>query len=437
MRAFILGGGQGSRTMNPQLPKVLTKVSGLALLDLQLNELISIDEVTQVTLLLGHGANDVIEHLEAFLSKNTTGKTVDYVVENEPLGSAGMLRQVLSTLNNEICFATLGDILPRGGITESFHLWRTDGAKNENIILVHPNNHPNDSDSVDRSSETGLVETIISSRDNSSPSRPNLSPVGFFFLKTEDVKFWPDSKRIDLVQDVLPSLLRAKIEISAQDLLRRSMDVGTPERLERMQEALKDVKMTHNSVVFIDRDDTLIADPTNTARGGEDIALTDGVIPFLRFLNEIGIPVVCISNQPSIAKGQSTFQKIDAQNQEIQHLLSREHVYVDKWLYCPHHPETGFQGEIRELKIPCNCRKPKAGMIEEVSIRHNIDVSESVIIGDTFRDVEIEANLALRIHFLPSGTCDILTAHICVRSLDQAKNQLVKFLGGSAENDYR
>lgn len=437
MRAFILGGGQGSRTNNPKLPKVLTKVTDSALLDLQLNELLSIDEVTQVTLLLGHGANDVIAHLEAFLSTHATGKSVDYVVENEPLGSAGMLRQVLSTLNSEICFVTLGDILPRGGIVESFHVWRANGNQEENTIFVHPNNHPNDSDSIERLPENGLVKTIISNRDNSSLSRPNLSPVGFFFLKTDDVKFWPDSKRIDLVQDVLPSLLRARIEISARDLLRRSMDVGTPERLERMQEVLKNAKMTHNSVVFIDRDDTLITDPTNTARVGEDIALTDGVIPFLRFLNDIGIPVVCISNQPSIAKGQSTFQKIDAQNQEIQHLLSREHAYVDKWLYCPHHPEAGFQGEIRELKISCNCRKPKDGMIAEVGVQHNADISKSVIIGDTFRDVEIEANLALRIHFLPSGTCDILANHVCIKNFEQAKKKLADFLEGSTDNDYR
>jgi mannose-1-phosphate guanylyltransferase/phosphomannomutase len=437
MRAFILGGGQGSRTMNPQLPKVLTKVSGMALLDLQLNELLAIDEVSRITLLLGHEADQVIANLNACLSNYSTGKTVDYVIENISLGSAGMLCQVLSELKNELCFVTLGDILPRGGITESFHLWRTDGAKQENIIFVHPNNHPNDSDSVDRSSKTGLVNTIISSRDKTSLPKPNLSPVGFFFLKSSDVQFWPDSKKMDLVQDVLPSLLRAKIEILTQDLLRRSVDVGTPERLARLQEVLASVKMILNWVVFIDRDDTLIHDPTNPASKSDAVSLTLGVIPLLKFLNAAGIPVVCISNQPSIAKGQSTFQKIDTQNQEIQDLLAGENVYVDKWLYCPHHPETGFEGEIKELKISCDCRKPRPGMIAEVEVQHNIDVTNSVIIGDTFRDVEIEANLALRIHFLPSGACDILTDHVCVRNLDQAKDQLAIFLGGSADNDHR
>lgn len=437
MRALILGGGQGSRTANPKLPKILTQVHGTALLDLQLIELLSLDEVTRITLLLGHEADEVIVHLQDFLLGHVTEKIVDYFVEDEPLGSAGMLRQVLSELNDEICFVALGDVLPRGGIVESFRIWATNGSKRENSILVHPNNHPSDSDSVKRSSESRFVEAIISSRDKSTLSRANLSPVGFFFLRTSDAKFWPDAKKIDLVQDVLPSLLAVGIAISAQDLLRRSMDVGTPERLARMEEVLANVKMILDWGIFIDRDDTLINDPTTPTNRGKGITLTDGAVPLLKFLNDIGIPVICISNQPSIAKGQSTFQTIEAQNREIEDLLARENVYVDKWLYCPHHPETGFEGEIKELKISCDCRKPRDGMIAEVGLKHGIDVSKSVIIGDTFRDIEIEANLALRIHFLPLGACDILTDHVCVTNFEQVKSELVAFLGGSADNDYR
>lgn len=437
MRAFILGGGQGSRTANPKLPKVLTQVNGTALLDLQLIELMSVDEVNRITLLLGHGADEVIAHLDGFLASHPTEKIVDYFVEDEPLGSAGMLRQVFSGLNNDLCFVTLGDVLPRGGIVESFHTWKMSGSKIENSIFVHPNNHPDDSDSVKRFPENELVETIISSRDKSSSARANLSPVGFFFLRTADAKFWPDAKKIDLVQDVLPSLLAAKIAISAPDLLRRSLDVGTPERLARMEEVLANVKMVLDWGIFIDRDDTLVKDPTTPANQGKGITLMDGVVPLLKFLNDTGVPVVCISNQPAIAKGQSTFQEIAAQNREIEDLLARENVYVDKWLYCPHHPETGFEGEIKELKISCDCRKPRDGMIAEVGLKHGIDVSKSVIIGDTFRDIEIEANLALRIHFLPLGACDILTDHVCVTNFEQVKSELVAFLGGSADNDYR
>jgi len=437
MRAFILGGGQGSRTVNPKLPKVLTKINGVALLDHQLIELMAIEEVRQITLLLGHGADEVIAHLDAFLEGNLSGKLVDYLVESEPLGSAGMLYQVLTGLNDEICFVALGDILSRGGILESFHVWKAAGAKKENIVFVHPNNHPSDSDSVKRAQGSELIEAIISSRAASSLPCANLSPVGFFFLKTSDVQFWPSTKKLDLVNDILPALLESQVAISAKDLLRRSLDVGTPERLGLIQATLAKVEMILNWVVFIDRDDTLINDPTTPANIGKDIALTVGVIPLLKLLNDAGIPVICISNQPFIAKGQSTFQKIDAQNQEIQALLSNDYVYVDKWLYCPHHPETGFESEVKELKISCSCRKPKSGMIEKVREQHNIDVSKSVMIGDTFRDVEIQANLGMRIHYFPQGNCDILTDHVCAKNFEQVKSELINYMEGSIGNDNR
>lgn len=437
MRAFILAGGQGTRTSDPKLPKVLSQVNGIVLLDLQIMELMAIEELRHITLLLGHGADKVIAHLERFLEGNSSGKLVDYIVESEPLGSAGMLQQVLSRIEDEVCFVALGDILPRGGIVESFHVWKAAGSKKENIVFVHPNNHPSDSDSVERLPGSDLIKTIISSRANSDQARANLSPVGFFLLKTSDVKFWPIRKQADLVHNILPALLESKVTISTKEILRRSIDVGTPERLQRVQATLTKVEMILNWAVFIDRDDTLINDPTTLANKGKNLELTIGVIPLLKLLNDNGIPVICISNQPAIAKGQSTFQEIESQNREIQGLLANECVYVDRWLYCPHHPETGFEFEIKKLKISCICRKPKDGMIVQVSQQHNIEVSKSVIIGDTFRDVEIESNVGMRIHFLPIGICDILADHVCVKNFEQAHSALINFMKGSIANDYR
>jgi mannose-1-phosphate guanylyltransferase/phosphomannomutase len=437
MRAFVLAGGKGTRTLDPKIPKVLLQVNGEAILDLQLMELLAIEELKQITLLLGHGAERVIAHLESFLESDSSGKLVDYIVESEPLGSAGMLQQVLSEIEDEVCFVALGDILPRGGIVESFHAWKAAGAKKENIVFVHPNNHPSDSDSVERLPGSDLIGAIVSSKASSRSPRVNLSPVGFFLLNTSDLKFWPKKEKPDLVHDILPALLTLRIPISALDILRRSLDVGTPDRLERVEATLSKVEMILDWGIFIDRDDTLIHDPTTLANKGKNLELMNGIVPFLRLLNDIGVPVICISNQPAIAKGQSTFQEIEAQNREIQGMLANESVYVDKWIYCPHHPETGFDFEIKDLKIECNCRKPKDGMIVQVIKQHNIEVSKSIIIGDTFRDIEIEASLAMRIHFFPQGNCDILVGHVCVRNFEQAKKELINFMKGSIANDYR
>ena len=64
--------------------------------------------------------------------------------------------------------------------------------------------------------------------------------------------------------------------------------------------------------------------------------------------------------------------------------------------FCPHHPEKGFQGEIRELKVDCNCRKPNIGMCKKICEDFNIDLENSIVIGDSFRDQEMARNFGIK-----------------------------------------
>lgn len=68
-------------------------------------------------------------------------------------------------------------------------------------------------------------------------------------------------------------------------------------------------------------------------------------------------------------------------------LLGNEGAYLDAIYYCPHHPHKGFKGERPELKVECECRKPKPGMILKASEDLNIDLSRSWIIGDSENDI--------------------------------------------------
>ncbi len=58
--------------------------------------------------------------------------------------------------------------------------------------------------------------------------------------------------------------------------------------------------------------------------------------------------------------------------------------------------DKGFEGEIPELKINCNCRKPKPGMILDAEKNYNIDLSASYMIGDSDIDVELGHNARLK-----------------------------------------
>lgn len=73
-------------------------------------------------------------------------------------------------------------------------------------------------------------------------------------------------------------------------------------------------------------------------------------------------------------------------------LLGKDGAYLDAIYYCPHHPDRGFEGEIKELKVNCECRKPKPGMLLQAAKDLNIDLKQSWMIGDGENDVQAGIN---------------------------------------------
>ncbi len=55
---------------------------------------------------------------------------------------------------------------------------------------------------------------------------------------------------------------------------------------------------------------------------------------------------------------------------------------------CPHHPDDGFPGEVKELKILCECRMPGTGMLRRAAEDLNIDLLRSYMVGNSAKDIE-------------------------------------------------
>ena len=64
--------------------------------------------------------------------------------------------------------------------------------------------------------------------------------------------------------------------------------------------------------------------------------------------------------------------------------LKKRSVHISKVYFCPHHPEFG----IGEYKKVCECRKPNPGMILRAKKEFNIDLTNSMLIGDKYSDLE-------------------------------------------------
>jgi D-glycero-D-manno-heptose 1,7-bisphosphate phosphatase len=129
--------------------------------------------------------------------------------------------------------------------------------------------------------------------------------------------------------------------------------------------------------VFLDRDGVLndaeVVDgvprpPAEVA----DVRILPGAESACRALARAGLVLIGITNQPDIARGTQTRERVDAINAHLKAQLG-----LDDLLVCPHDDADG-----------CDCRKPRPGMIIEAARRWDIDLARSVTVGDRWRDVE-------------------------------------------------
>ena len=120
----------------------------------------------------------------------------------------------------------------------------------------------------------------------------------------------------------------------------------------------------------------------------------------IKEINKSDYLSVVVTNQPMIAKGFVSFDEVENTHKKMETLLGNERAFVNAIYYCPHHPEKGFEGEIPELKINCECRKPKAGMLLKAANEMNIDLENSWMIGDSERDMQAGKNAGCKTVYL-------------------------------------
>ena len=118
------------------------------------------------------------------------------------------------------------------------------------------------------------------------------------------------------------------------------------------------------------------------------LQLIKTVAEAIKKINASGYLAIVVTNQPVIARGEVTFQELEEIHNKMETELGLQGAYLDAIYYCPHHPHKGYKGEVPELKIECDCRKPKPGMLLKAADDYNIDLSQSYMIGDGENDIK-------------------------------------------------
>ncbi|MCD4831506.1 MAG: HAD family hydrolase [Anaerohalosphaeraceae bacterium] len=137
-----------------------------------------------------------------------------------------------------------------------------------------------------------------------------------------------------------------------------------------------------DKAIFLDRDDTIIADPgyINTP---EQVKLLAGAGQGLNELRKLGYKLVIVSNQSGIARGIFTENTLAKIHERLKKLLAEEDAYIDRIYYCPYHK----QGSIPKYRKDSDERKPRPGMLLRAAEEMNIDLDASWMIGNSYNDI--------------------------------------------------
>jgi D-glycero-D-manno-heptose 1,7-bisphosphate phosphatase len=143
---------------------------------------------------------------------------------------------------------------------------------------------------------------------------------------------------------------------------------------------------TRRPAVFLDRDGTMIHDVGYLSRR-EDVTWYPWTIEAVRLLNQCGFDVVVVTNQGGIGLGFYTEDFVHALHEELDRDVRDGGGRVAGWFYCPHHP----RARVESLRIACDCRKPRPGMIRQAERLLPIDLARSYVIGDKAIDLDLAA----------------------------------------------
>ena len=146
--------------------------------------------------------------------------------------------------------------------------------------------------------------------------------------------------------------------------------------------------------VFLDRDGTLNEMVYDDAHGMMDsprkpsqIRMIRNAGRFLRSLEKLGYLRIVVTNQPGIAKGTLTQERLAAVNRRLAGMVEKDGGRWDDIRFCPHHPKVA-RGRGAAYRKRCTCRKPAPGMLLEAAAEHGINLGASWMVGDGLNDVQ-------------------------------------------------
>ena len=309
-----------------------------------------------------------------------------FLEESKPLGNAGCLKN-LEKINFENFLIIYGDLIFNIDLRKfiKFHLQK----KSHLSFLVHPSDHPSDSDIVEVDKDFKIIK--LHKNPHKKENIGNLCISGISIINKEILKYLKPNKFQDFSKDVLEKLLKTNLKIYAYNTREYVKDAGTLDRINLIKKQIRTKKFINGNLnkkipaIFLDRDGVINKDNFKN-QYQNPLKLNYGAIKAVKQINDNGYLSVIVTNQPAVAKGFITLKKLENDHKKLEYLFGKNNAYFDRIYFCPYHPHKGFRGENIKFKKRSNWRKPNNGMFLRAIKDLNINKKNSYMIGD--RDVD-------------------------------------------------
>jgi histidinol-phosphate phosphatase family protein len=380
-QAVILVGGLGTRLgeLTARTPKPLLPVAGRPFVEHLLQE-ISRYGFCRATLLAGRFGDQV---RATYDGQAIFGLAVDVVVEPSPMGTGGALALAVAEGRLDPEFLLMnGDSWIDMDLLRLVRNWEAaraerPGTRAQLLLQAVP-----DAARYGTVTATDGIVTGFHEKSLEHANRPGQVNTGIYVLDRNIFADVPIDRAISLETDILPPLV-ADGEVVSVSAPKGSyfIDIGLPDTYLRADEEL--MRHRRRPAIFLDRDGTLNVDRGYTHKI-TDLSWQPGAREAIKYANDAGYYVFVVTNQAGVARGLFDESDIVAFHAEMQAQLYQIGAHIDAFEWCPFHVD----GTVAAYRQDSRRRKPSPGMIEDLVDVWPVDMSRSLLIGDSPDDMK-------------------------------------------------
>jgi D-glycero-D-manno-heptose 1,7-bisphosphate phosphatase len=149
--------------------------------------------------------------------------------------------------------------------------------------------------------------------------------------------------------------------------------------------------------LFLDRDGVVNTE-TDYVWKIEEFKFVDNIFRLCMKFQTVGYKIFIITNQSGISRGYYSENDFFILTDWMVNRFLENGITISKVYHCPHHPD---------ITGPCNCRKPNPGLIKQAETEFDIDLSNSILVGDNINDIlagksaGVGTNILIKTNILP------------------------------------